>query len=124
MSNSQPTPVSPGLFSKFEFTKIGDELREHESYEKHSKNARVLVKSDAFTMTLIALKKSVHMKEHHSPAPAAAIVLEGQVTLAALSEHQLYKLGPLESAVFSDQILHWVEAQEDSLLLLIFGQRT
>lgn len=123
MMSQLPLSVDTKLCSDFDFQALGRELREEDAYEQNSKNARVLVKGDAFSMTLVAMKKGAHLKEHRSPGPATAIVLEGRVLFQPTDREQASTLNSLSCAVFSQHITHSVTAEEPTLLLIIFGQK-
>ena len=118
-----PLPVNSELCSHFNFLEIGRKLREEDAYQQHSKSARVLARGDAFSMTLVALKMGAQLKEHRSPGPATAIVLEGQVLFHPATQKEAWTLTPMTCAVFSPEIPHSVLAEKPTLMLIIFGQK-
>ncbi len=61
------------------------------------------------------------MKEHHSQGPATALVLEGKIRFSSSTKERAMELAPLQSAVFSKDVLHAVEALEETLLLVTMG---
>lgn len=114
-------PVNPTeeFLTLHSFPEIARELRQGEAYARVGKNSRSLVKSPQLSMVLLALGRGAALKDHHAPAPATAVVLEGRIAFtSALGSREL---GRLENAVFSAELEHGVEALEESLLLLIIG---
>lgn len=120
---NRPFPVDRNLLQELNFKSIGQELREEIAYEKNSKSARSLVRGKELTIVLVALKEGAKLKEHHAAGPATALVLEGAINFFCPDQGKTFHLAALQSVVFSSAIDHSVEAQKDSLLLVVFGQR-
>lgn len=116
--NRPVEPVNQSL-THLALEAIGKELRQGAPYEKVGKNSRSLVRSQALSMVLMALKTGSQLKEHHAPGPATAIVLEGEVAFSSGQDEQLLKSH--ESVVFSADLEHGLRACQDSLVLLIIG---
>ena len=122
--NTRPLPVDRDLLQQLSFDVIGRELREEEAYEKTSKNARTLVRGSEFSIVLVAMKKGARLKEHHSSGPATAVVLEGEIDFFCPDEGKTFQLCQSQSVVFSSAVQHSVEAKKESLLLVVFGQKS
>lgn len=124
IDENRPEPVDEELLLALDFGAIAQELREHPSYEKNLKNARSLIRGTEFGITLIVMKTGGVLKEHYSPSPGAATVLEGEIEFTVPSEEKSFRLSKLQSIAFSPDKSHIVEATEETLLLLTFGQRS
>jgi quercetin dioxygenase-like cupin family protein len=120
-------PLDPGQ-QALQFVSLdqhAQELRDSQPYQKTGKSSRCLVRSHDFSMVLMALQPDAELKEHHAPASASAMVLEGEVLFTGYAPEgeQERRLGPHESAVFSSELRHGVRAVQPSLLLLVIGGR-
>ena len=120
---NRPLPVDGNLLEKFCLEAIGREMRGEEAYQRTSKNARTLVRGDELTTVVVALKQGTKLKEHHSSGPATVIVLEGEIDFHCPGQDRTFRLTGSQSVVFSSAIQHSVRAIEDSLLLIVFGQK-
>ncbi|KAB2916480.1 MAG: hypothetical protein F9K23_07705 [Bacteroidetes bacterium] len=79
-----------------------------------------IVHNDANCKTLVlAFKKGMKLKEHKTNTPTTLLVLEGEITYSVAEENiTLKKFSQLGIPV---GLLHAVEANEDSVCLLIQG---
>ena len=84
--------------------------------------AKALYKSDAFKVLAIAFKKGMVLKEHKANLPSKLITMQGAV---------MYKNNDIErflhqydEHVIPAEEIHFVEAVEDSLCMLIQGWGT
>lgn len=81
---------------------------------------KMLRKGDDFHVLAIGFKNGMILQEHKSALPARLVVLEGEVVYhsakgaSALSRYEEHEIPVNE--------LHWVEARQDSLILVIKGQ--
>lgn len=81
---------------------------------------KMLRKGDDFHVLAIGFKKGMILPEHTTALPARLVVIEGAVTYnspkgaSALELYDEYEI-PVDE-------LHWVEARQDSLILVIKGK--
>lgn len=81
--------------------------------------AKALYKSDAFKVLAIAFKKDMVLKEHKAHLPSKLIIMQGAVMYKNMDmERFLHQYD--EHIIPADEI-HFVEAIEDSLCMLIQG---
>ncbi len=80
---------------------------------------KIIHKNDHFKVIAMGLTKGITLKEHKTPLPAKLTVLEGSVRFKTADKNQvLEKFHELEIPV---NVMHSVEALEDSLCLLTQG---
>src|SRR5690606_19741376 len=82
--------------------------------------AKVLYKGEYFKVITIGFKKSMLLKEHKTALPAKLTVLKGKVIYRE-GEVATF-LSQYEEKIIQPEVLHSVEAEEDSLCLLIQGK--
>jgi len=118
-------PVDPNLipFSNFQLSsQIAASLRQDPAYA-NGKCATTLVRSQELTLVLVALNQGGELKEHQAPGPATALVLEGEIRFCREAQEDLI-LQTNDCAVFAHEVKHSVQALQESLLLLIIGQKS
>ena len=80
---------------------------------------KILRKGNEFKVLVIGFKAGMELKEHQSKLPAQLTVLKGQVIYrTGETQIQLNQYDELEIPI---NVLHAVEAEKDSLCLLIQG---
>ena len=96
---------------------IKDILKQIETAEKPV--AKMLRKGEHFHVLAIGFKKDMILAEHTSSLPARLLVVKGAVVYNdAQGPHPLGLYDEFEIPVDDP---HWVEASEDSLILVIKG---
>jgi quercetin dioxygenase-like cupin family protein len=81
--------------------------------------AKPLYKGDNFKVLVIGLKRGMKLKEHVASMPSKLTVISGKVIYKQLeTETELQQFDEIEIPV---NIVHSVEAKEDSLCLLTQG---
>lgn len=75
------------------------------------------LRNEALEILSITLEKGSVLPEHTSPRDAFLIVLEG--ALEFLINGKAYSLGQFEDFSFPKEVVHRVEAREDSRFLII-----
>ena len=93
---------------------IGNQIK---TQSINGKIVRKVVKNESLEVLSITLEKGCLLPEHISPKDAVLIVLKG-----ALDFHiqgKTYFLQYLEDFSFQKEIPHWVEAKENSRILII-----
>ena len=81
--------------------------------------AKPLHKGDNFKVMIIGFKSGMKLKEHTAPMPSKLTVISGKVTYTQQGiSTDLMQYDEMEIPV---QVIHSVEAKEDSLCLLTQG---
>ena len=76
-----------------------------------------LFDNSAFELRSVYLKKGEQLKPHTSPKEAVLLVLSGKIGFH--SEEESFHLEPHQILNFPKEMIHWVEAFENSEFLLI-----
>ncbi len=76
-----------------------------------------LVKTDTFEILSISLEKDALFPEHTSPRDAQLLVLEGDIDFHV--NGQVFNLKKQELFNFSKEVIHRVEAKENSKFIII-----
>jgi quercetin dioxygenase-like cupin family protein len=100
--------------------KIMDEaarLTAKPEWSSSSRLALSLVKDDALNILLMVLKKDAKLSEHRTKGPIALHVLSGMVRFSARGESA--ELSPGSIAALDREVVHELEALEESVVLLI-----
>jgi quercetin dioxygenase-like cupin family protein len=116
-SNRQPLrPKAGGMLS----LRIADEVARFKAkpeWPSVSRLAVSLVKDDALNILLMLLKKGAHLAEHRTKGPIAVHVLSGAVLFKAGNDSAKLSSGSI--AALDRDVVHELEALEESLVLLI-----
>lgn len=102
---------------------LADSLRSEAAYRDHGKNARSLVRSQALTLVLTALKAGTELKPHRAPTDATVLVLQGELAFRIHGSEppQETRLATHDGAVFTADVEHSVRAISDCLFFLAIG---
>lgn len=103
----------------FDFADETDGLRRERPYQEHDRNAKTLVKSDAFRMVLVVLKAGARFDEEDQRGHVSMLVREGGVSLAVGDERT--KVGPGQIAAISTGHAWSAVADQDSVVVLHFS---
>ncbi|WP_273565535.1 cupin domain-containing protein [Maribacter halichondriae] len=76
-----------------------------------------LVKTDVFEILSISLEKESIFPEHTSPTDAQLIVLEGEIDFHI--DGKTFRLNEHQHFNFPKEMVHWVEAKENSKFLIV-----
>jgi quercetin dioxygenase-like cupin family protein len=93
-----------------------DQIKEEDSWDENSRNAITVVKTDGFTMTIIAMKKGAELTDHKAEGRITVHVLKGEVEFTTSEGSSPLKEGQL--ITLTKAIMHTVKATEKSVLLL------
>jgi len=80
---------------------------------------KLLEKSEQFKVLVLAFKKGMELKAHHTPIPARLVIVEGKVTYFEADRSQV--LSKYDDLSIPINVQHSVTALEDSVCLLIQG---
>lgn len=81
--------------------------------------AKILRKGEKFHVLAIGFKKGMLLPEHKSDIPARLVVIKGEVVYNTHNNSTI--LGLYREYEIPVGEFHWVEAKEDSLILVIKG---
>lgn len=81
--------------------------------------AEIIQKTDCCKVLVIGFKKGMILKEHKTDIPARLLVIKGSVIYKEKNHQEALSLYDMEN--IQPDILHSVEAKEDSLCLLFKG---
>jgi len=109
-------PTAGGMLS----VKIADEVARLKAKPEWSSGDRAavsLVKDEALNVLLMLLKKGARLDKHRTKGPIAMHVLSGAVCFSAESKSEELSAGSI--AALDREVLHELEALEESAILLI-----
>lgn len=88
---------------------------------EHAKDPvyKMLRKGESSHILAIGFKKGMLLKKHKSDIPARIVVIKGRVVYN--SEHEATPLGLYEEYEIPVGEFHWVEANQDSMILVLKG---
>ena len=117
----KPVELAPTTVEAFHVQELASQLMTEKPFTEHGRNALTLVRSERLTMVLTVAKEGKTIPEHHPPGPTTIVVLSGSVTLMAAEQEQSIRLDSGTSAAFAPDVVHSVEAHEDSVFLILIG---
>ena len=103
----------------FDFAEETDGLRRERPYQEHDRNAKTLVKSDAFRVVLVALRAGARFDEDDQRGHVSMLVLEGRVSLEV--GHERTEVGPGQIAAIGAGHPWTALADEESVVVLHFS---
>ena len=117
-----PFKISSSTVKEFHFHELSKSLQAESTFETEGRAAITIARSDSLTIVLTVIKQGYHLKEHTAPSAATVIALEGKLSFSILGG-MTYELSQHDSVVFAPDVLHTLEALEDSTFLIIIGGR-
>ncbi|HEU4571576.1 MAG TPA: hypothetical protein VFR93_02735 [Candidatus Limnocylindrales bacterium] len=119
----RPEHALAGPLLTFDLAAEFAHLRAEPPYAEHRRNAKTLVKSDAFRIVAVALRAGVRFDEDDPRGHVGLVVHEGAVTVhvEAGDASRNERLGTGGLGAIEPGNRWWAEADEDSLLLLHLG---
>ncbi len=116
-SGRQPLRPAAGAMLALNIMDSVEGLKTKPEWISGNRLAVSLVKVDALNILLMLLKKGARLAEHRTKGPIAVHVLSGAVRFHAGSE--AVELSPGSIAALDREIVHELEALEESIVLLI-----
>lgn len=96
---------------------INEILAELEHQNSEHPTIKILKKGEGYKIIVIGFKKGMILKEHSTPIPAKLLVIEGKVNYKEADKNLILdKFNEYEIPI---NVIHAVEALEDSICLLI-----
>jgi quercetin dioxygenase-like cupin family protein len=118
-SSVRPEHTLAGPLLTFDLREEFARLRAETPYIEHQRNAKTLVKSDAFRLVAVALRAGVRFDEDDPRGHVGLVVHEGAVTLHVAGRVESLRTGSVGAMEPGNP--WWAEADDDSLLLLHLG---
>lgn len=103
----------------FDFAAEVEQLQAERPYREHDRNAKTLVKSDAFRLVLVALKAGARFDEDDPRGYVSLLVRQGHVSLHVGDEST--EVGTGQIAAVGAGHPWWAVAAEDSIVVLHFS---
>lgn len=97
-----------------------DALHHEREWQDNGQNAKTLVNDSDLSVVLIAMKRAARMHQHHAPARITIQAIRGVITVQIPDEEIALSDGSLLS--LEANILHDIEALEESVFLLTIGR--
>lgn len=107
-------------FAEWPLAELVDELLGSEALQREGKTARTLVKSDALTVVLTALRAGASL---HAPGPVMVVPVRGEVVFEHGDSSSPVALDGARALAMGPGLRHTVQARVDSAFLLIIGPR-
>lgn len=93
-----------------------ERMRSEIPFRTNGRDSFTLVREPGFTLLLVVLNTGALLPEHKAPGPISVLVLEGRVAFSAQAKR--LELGLHGLVTLPAQMLHKVEALEDSAILV------
>ncbi|MBU0695932.1 MAG: hypothetical protein KKE39_05325 [Bacteroidetes bacterium] len=98
---------------------IKDVLEQLANQDTHQPSIKILRKGKDYKVIVLGFKKGMILKEHSTPIPAKLVVIEGKVNYKEVDKALV--LDKFDELDISVDVIHAVEALEDSICFLIQG---
>lgn len=119
----RPIELGPETLAFFSLPALAEDLKGEPEYARSGVSALTLARDEHVTLVLVALRKGSVMRQHRVPSAATVLLFSGRVKFAG-SDGAGTDLEPGSLAAFSADVLHAVEALEDSVYLVVIGGRS
>ena len=98
---------------------MAERLIEEATAASTGRAALTLARGDDLTVVLTAMTAGTVLHEHRAPSSATVVTLNGSIVFSSSTENVRLEQG--EAVVFTADVLHAVEASEDSVFLIVIG---
>jgi quercetin dioxygenase-like cupin family protein len=119
-TDSRPAQRLIGPVLAFDLAAETERLRHEEAWRDGDRNAKTLVKEDAFRIVLTVLRHSARLEEHRTAARISIQALDGR--LRVILPDQAIDLPAGHLVVLEPDLPHAVEALDDSAFLLTLSR--
>ena len=117
----RPLNVNNSWIESFPLNAMARQIMDEDAFAESGRNALTLVRGDEMTVVLTVIRAGTALHEHRAPGPATVIPLSGNIRMLAGQEKM--PLAPGSALSFTADVLHAVEAVEDSAFLILIGGR-
>jgi quercetin dioxygenase-like cupin family protein len=118
----RPIELGKEKLAFFQLASLAGDLRSGDEYARSGVAAVTLTRDGPVTLVLVALRRGALMREHRAPSAGTMLLLSGRASFVA-GDGSRTDLEPGSLAAFSADLVHAVEALEDSAYLVIIGGR-
>lgn len=117
-----PVTLDTSLTKGFALNSMGEQLLEEANAASAGRAALTLARGDDLTVVLTAMTAGTVLHEHRAPGSATVVTLNGSLVFSSRAENITLEKG--EAVVFTADVLHAVEANEDSVFLIFIGGKS
>ena len=117
----RPLNVDNSWIESFPLMAMARQLMDEDAFAESGRNALTLVRGNEMTVVLTVIRAGTALHEHRAPGPATVIPLSGNIRMSG--GHEKMPLEPGSAVSFTADVLHAVEAVEDSAFLIVIGGR-
>ncbi len=117
----RPLNIDNSWIESFPLKAMAGQLMDENAFAESGRNALTLVRGDEMTVVLTVIRAGTALHEHRAPGPATVIPLSGNIRMSG--GHEKMPLEPGSAVSFTADVLHAVEAVEDSAFLIVIGGR-
>lgn len=107
----------------FDLDALAGQLRTEGAYQTHGRCGLTLARGEHLTMVLTVVKAGKSVEEAQPPGPVTIVLLAGRATLVPADGGRRVPLTPRGAVAFAPAVAHQVEAEEDSTLLIVIGEK-
>ena len=118
----RPVHLDASITKGFPLNSMAEQLMEEATAASTGRASLTLAHGDDLTVVLTAMTVGTALHEHRAPSSATVVTLNGSIVFSSSNEN--VRLGQGEAVVFTADVLHTVEAKEDSAFLIIIGGKS
>ena len=118
----RPVPLDASITKDFPLNSMAEQLMEEATAASTGRASLTLAHGDDLTVVLTAMTAGTALHEHRAPSSATVVTLNGSIVFSASTENIRLEQG--EAVVFTADVLHTVEANEDSVFLIVIGGKS
>ena len=115
----RPVSLETSITKGFPLNSMAEQLIEEATGASTGRAALTLARGDDLTVVLTAMTAGTVLHEHRAPSSATVVALKGNIVFSSSTENVRLEQG--EAVVFTADVLHAVEANEDSVFLIVIG---
>lgn len=107
----------------FDLDALAAQLRGEDAYRAHGRCGLTLARGEHLTLVLTVVRAGKSLEEPQPPGPVTMVLLTGRATLVPSDGGRRLPLAPGGAVAFAPAVAHQVEAEEDSTLLIVIGEK-
>lgn len=120
----RPVELIPSIIKSFSLHSMAQQLMTEQVFAQSGRNALTLARSEDLTVVLTVVKAGTIIKEHQAPGPVTILPLFGRITFSTShTKNASILLESGSAVVFAADVVHSVEANQDSAFLIVIGGR-
>jgi len=118
-----PLELVGRAIESFDLAALAEQLRDEEAYRTHGRCGLTLARGEHLTMVLTVVKAGKSVDVQRPPGPVTILLLDGRTTLETHDVGRRLDLTPWTAVAFAPAVAHRIEAQMDSTLLIVIGEK-